>query len=171
MLKRIVCILFTGLVIAVPPASASAGDESKLSEGQKGKRAGYAPIKASPKHPIPSDETMRCPEWHPLFRKYGLPVQVFSYIAWRESRCRPDAVNATWDKQGRMTYHLNRNKSWDSGLVQVNSSWVRSVRAVCGVDTGDMRRDLRVLLDPECNVKFARWIMDNTKGGLGNWSL
>jgi hypothetical protein len=28
-----------------------------------------------------------------------------------------------------------------------------------------------VLLDPECNVRFARWIMDNTKGGLGNWSL
>jgi hypothetical protein len=171
MLKRIVCILFTGLVIAVPPASASAGDESKLSEGQKGKRAGFAPIKATPKRPIPSDETMRCPEWHPLFRKYGLPVQVFSYIAWRESRCRPDAVNATWDKHGRMTYHLNRNKSWDSGLVQVNSSWVRSVRAVCGVNTGDTRRDLRVLLDPECNVRFARWIMDNTKGGLGNWGL
>jgi hypothetical protein len=34
-----------------------------------------------------------------------------------------------------------------------------------------MRKDLEALLDPDCNVKFARWIMDNTKGGLGNWSL
>jgi hypothetical protein len=169
MLKRIVCVLFTGLVVAVPPAAAST-DENKMSEGKKGSQM-FSPIRATPKRAIPDDPEMRCPQWHPLFRKYGLPVQVFSYIAWRESRCRAHAVNATWNKHGVMTYHLNRNKSWDSGLLQANSSWVNSVRAVCKVNSGDMRRDLEVLLDPECNVRFARWIMDNTKGGLGNWSL
>jgi hypothetical protein len=171
MLKYVVCALFTGVVVAVPPAAASTQDEGKMGEGTKGRAAVVVPIRATPRKPIPADPEMRCPEWHPLFRKYGLPVQVFSYIAWRESRCRPNAINATWNKHGVMTYHLNNNKSWDSGLLQVNSSWVNSVRAVCGRKTGDMRQDLEVLLDPDCNVKFARWIMDNTKGGLGNWSL
>lgn len=121
---------------------------------------------------VPSDQTMRCPRWEPLFKKYGLPVDTFSYIAWRESRCNPNAINARWDKNGNMTYHLNKNKSWDSGLLQVNSSWVRSVRDVCGIqEASSMRKDLEVLFDPECNVKFARWIMNNTSGGLSNWGM
>lgn len=120
---------------------------------------------------VPSDKSKRCPEFEALFAKYQLPVEIFSYIAWRESNCTPNAVNARWDAQGNMIWHLNRNKSWDSGLLQVNSSWIRSVREVCGVNTGNKRKDLEVLYDPECNVKFAKWLMDNTKGGLANWSL
>lgn len=121
---------------------------------------------------VPSDPEKRCPEFEPLFRQYGLtPVDTWSYIAWRESRCRIKAINATWDSRGKMTYHLNKNKSWDSGLLQINSSWVNSVRRVCGVNSGDMRRDLEALLDVHCNLKFAKWIMDNSSGGLSNWSM
>lgn len=121
---------------------------------------------------IPQDQAKRCPRWEPLFAEYGLPVETFSYIAWRESGCNPNAINAKWDKNGNMTYHLNKNKTWDSGLLQINSSWIRSVRAVCGIEEPtSMRQDLEVLFDPVCNVKFARWIMDNTSGGLANWNL
>ena len=120
---------------------------------------------------VPLDKSKRCPTYEALFAKYELPVEIFSYIAWRESWCRPRAINATWDAKGNMKYHLNSNKSWDSGLLQINSSWIRSVRKVCNVSVGNTRKDLEVLFNPECNVKFARWIMDNTTGGLSNWSM
>lgn len=120
---------------------------------------------------VPSDQSKRCPKYETLFAQYELPVQIFSYIAWRESGCNPKAINAKWDANGNMTYHLNRNKTWDTGLLQVNSSWIRSVRAVCGVNTDNPRADLRALTDPDCNVRFAKWIMDNTTGGLANWNM
>jgi hypothetical protein len=121
---------------------------------------------------LPSSPEQRCPMWEPMFADMGLePVEVFSYIAYRESRCNAKAINARWDSAGNMIYHLNRDKSWDSGLLQINSSWVNSVRKVCGVDSGDKRKDLAVLLDPVCNVKFAKFIMDNSSGKLGNWRV
>jgi hypothetical protein len=84
-----------------------------------------------PKYNISYDPKNRCPMWEPLFAEYGLPVDVFSYIAWRESRCNPNAQNATW-KNGKMTYALNKNGSYDTGLLQVNSSWYTAVTGVCG---------------------------------------
>ena len=120
---------------------------------------------------VPLDKTKRCPQYEALFAKYKLPVEIFSYIAWRESNCNPNAINATWDANGRMTYHLNKNRSWDTGLLQINSSWLSAVRKVCEVNTGDKRKDLEVLFDPECNVKFAKFLMDNTSGGLSNWDI
>ena len=155
MLKRIVCVLFTGLVVAVPPAAASAQDESKLSEGKKGTPAALAPLKLRPSKPIPSDTTKRCPQWEPLFKQYGLPAKTFSYIAWRESRCNPRAHNKT----------LNRNGSQDLGLVQINNSWKTVTSNVCGTPYGKME----VLFDVHCNLSVARYLLAN--GGLGHWSL
>lgn len=120
---------------------------------------------------FPDDPTMRCPKWEAKFKEYGLPVEVFSYIAWRESKCNPKAINARWNSKGVMTYALNNNGTWDSGLVQINSSWIRIVREVCNVDTGSMRQDLEALLKVDCNLKMAKWIMDNTSGKLRNWSI
>lgn len=120
---------------------------------------------------IPSDPEMRCPRWEAKFREFGLPVEVFSYIAWRESRCNPKAINARWNSKGEMTYHLNGDGTWDSGLVQINSSWIRTVRDVCDVDSGSMRQDLAELLNVNCNLKMAKWIMDNTSGKLRNWRV
>ena len=120
---------------------------------------------------FPNDPKMRCPKWEAKFKQYGLPVEVFSYIAWRESKCNPKAINARWNSKGVMTYALNDNGTWDSGLVQINSSWVRTVREVCNVDTGSMRKDLEALLDVDCNLQMAKWIMDNTSGRLRNWSI
>ena len=120
---------------------------------------------------FPSDKTLRCPKWEAKFKEYGLPVEVFSYIAYRESRCNPKSVNARWNSKGQLTYTLNNNGTWDSGLVQINSSWVSTVREVCKVDTGSFRRDLEALLKVDCNLKVAKWIMENSSGKLRNWSI
>jgi hypothetical protein len=98
-------------------------------------------------------------------------VEVFSYIAYRESKCNPKAVNARWNSKGQLTYTLNNNGTWDSGLVQINSSWVRTVREVCNVDEGSFRKDLEALLKVDCNLKVAKWIMENSSGKLRNWSI
>ena len=101
---------------------------------------------------IPKDKTKRCPQWEAKFREYGLPVVAFSYISWRESRCNELAHNRT----------LNRDKSHDLGLVQVNSSWRTVTRNICGTDiTG--------LFNVDCNLSVAKYLYDN--GGLGHWRL
>lgn len=39
----------------------------------------------------------RCPQYHALFARHGLPVDTFSYLAWRESRCIPGLISTTND--------------------------------------------------------------------------
>ena len=119
---------------------------------------------------VPSDETMRCPQWEEMFAFYGLyPIKTWSYIAWRESRCRPNAQNATWDKDGNPTYMLNKNGSYDTGLLQINSSWYSRVIEVCG--EWAVKNKMAGLKDLDCNLKMARFIMNNSSGGLSNWSM
>lgn len=120
---------------------------------------------------FPSNETLRCPRWEAKFKEHGLPVEVFSYIAYRESKCNPKAVNARWNSRGQLKYTLNNNGTWDSGLVQINSSWVRTVREVCNTNSGSFRRDLEALYKVDCNLKVAKWIMENSSGKLRNWSI
>lgn len=101
---------------------------------------------------VPKDPTQRCPQWEPKFAEYGLPVKAFSYISWRESRCSVSAWNRT----------LNKNKTHDLGLLQVNSSWRTVTRNICGTDiTG--------LFNVDCNLSVAKYLYDN--GGLRHWSL
>ena len=114
---------------------------------------------------ISDDPTHRCPQFEPLFQQYGLePVEVFSYIAYRESRCNPKAVNAKFDSKGNVIWTLNKNGSIDRGLVQINSCWKTVTQNVCG--TG-----LEGLFDVHCNLKVAKHIMDNSSGGLANWNV
>lgn len=95
----------------------------------------------------------KCPSYEQLFREYGLePVRVFSYIAWRESRCTPTAMNTT----------LNRDGSFDSGLLQINSTWKTVTRNICG-------GGLDLLLDLDCNLRVGKYLLDN--GGLGHWGI
>ncbi len=139
-------------------------------------------VKQSPKYPavkndhpgkrkeVPQDPEKRCPKWEAAFADYGLfPIETWSYIAWRESRCRIKAQNAEWDSNGNMTYHLNADKSYDTGLLQVNSSWRSRVAEVCGEWAIENRMQGLKTLD--CNLKFARWLMENSKGGLSNWGM
>ncbi len=101
---------------------------------------------------VPKDKSKRCPQWEPKFAQHGLPIQAFSYIAWRESRCRIKAHNTT----------LNRNGSQDLGLVQINSSWKTVTRNICGTD-------INGLFNVDCNLSVAKYLYDN--GGLRHWSL
>jgi len=109
-------------------------------------------IPVSVEKKIPNDLTKRCPEWEDKLREYRLPVKLFSYIMWRESRCIPDAHNKT----------LNRDKSQDRGLLQINSTWKTVTKNICGTD-------LDGLFDPTCNLKVAKYLYDN--GGAGHWSM
>jgi hypothetical protein len=119
---------------------------------------------------VPADQSKRCPKLEPVFMAYGLyPVKTWSYIAWRESGCNAKAQNAKWDANGNMTYALNKNRSYDTGLLQINSSW-RSVTAkVCGEQAVDNR--MQGLKKLDCNLRVARYIMDNSQGGLSNWNM
>ena len=116
---------------------------------------------------VPADPAKRCRKLEPLLAQYGLhPVDVFSYIAWRESGCRPEAVNAKWDKAGNVTWTLNKNGSIDRGLLQINSSWVTVVSQICKSPRGDME----VLFDLDCNLRVARYLLGDGSG-LSNWGF
>jgi len=112
---------------------------------------------------LPQGAQFYCPKYEKLFKKYALPWKVFSYIAWRESRCNPGAVNAKWSN-GKIVWTLNSNGTYDSGLLQINSSWFRTLREQLGHQPGD-------LFDPKVNAMFASWILHFTSGRLSNWSL
>jgi hypothetical protein len=109
-------------------------------------------IPVSVEKKIPDDLSKRCPEWEDKLKEHGLPVKLFSYIMWRESRCIPEAHNKT----------LNRDKSQDRGLLQINSTWKTVTKNICGTD-------LDGLFDPTCNLKVAKYLYDN--GGAGHWSM
>ncbi|NBO53556.1 MAG: hypothetical protein EBU84_02955 [Actinobacteria bacterium] len=103
----------------------------------------------------------RCPKFEPLFQQYGLePVETFSYIAYRESRCRIKAVNARWDKDGNIVWTLNKDGSYDIGLLQINSTWKTVTRNICG-------GSIEMLYELDCNLRVAKYLLDN--GGLGHW--
>ena len=106
---------------------------------------------------IPSDETKRCPQYEDDFAQHGLPVEIFSYIGWRESRCTPTAQNLT----------RNSNGSSDHGLVQINSSW----KTVTSEECNSKRGDLTVLLNVDCNLKVAKRLLETSSNPLGNWNL
>jgi len=114
--------------------------------------------------PIGSAEAQSksCPKWEPAIKAAGLPVKEFSYIAWRESRCRIKAINAIWNEKGEMIYHLNKNKSYDSGLLQINSGHREMVRRVCG-------GNLSLLLTLDCNLAAAKHLYD--AHGLSPWTF
>lgn len=107
--------------------------------------------------------TWRCPQYEQLFAQYGLePVEVFSYIAYRESRCRKKAVNAKFDDDGNIVWTLNKNGSYDSGLLQINSTWKTVTKQICG-------GGIELLTNLDCNLKVAKYLLDN--GGLSHWSI
>lgn len=113
---------------------------------------------------IPKDKNKRCPKFEKIFEDHGLPVEIFSYIAWRESRCNPKAINAKF-KNGKIIWTLNKNGTYDSGLVQINSSWRTLTLQIC------KSRDLQILFDVNCNLKVAKFLLEQTTSGLNNWGF
>lgn len=101
-----------------------------------------------------AQEVKKCPQWENQLKAQGLfPVAKFSYIMWRESRCQEKIVSKR-----------NSNGSKDYGLLQINSSWKTITHKICGGTWGNMK----VLLDSKCNMRVAKYLLDN--GGLNHWS-
>lgn len=125
---------------------------------------------------VPKNQKYRCPKWEPLLREYKLPVELYSYLIWRESRCQTKAIGwnyksnqGPWDCKHAPASIYRKCKavdSYDSGLLQINSSWTTLVADICKGRWGDMK----VLLEPRCNVKVASVLYAEAKG-LGNWGL
>jgi hypothetical protein len=103
----------------------------------------------------------RCKKFERKMSDYGLPVKWFTYIAYRESRCRVGAVNAKW-RNGKIVWTLNSNGTFDSGLFQINSGWRTLTKNTCG---GGLDR----LLSVDCNLKMAKVLYED--GGLHHWGF
>ena len=123
---------------------------------------GMRPADAAPIKGLP------CPEWHDAMRKAGLPVRVFSWIMARESSCVPAAVG--WNYRSG-TSHKNCKlspaktyrkcaavRSYDVGLLQVNSQHRSLVKSVC------KSSDVLILQKPSCNLAVAAVLWDNGDG-------
>lgn len=122
----------------------------------------------TPKKPLP------CPQWHDALRKHGLPVEIFAPIMWRESRCQPKAVGWNYHKNkshrdckkshARTYRKCKAVKSYDIGLLQINSSWKSLTAKTCNYRYGKML----ILQRPSCNLKVAAILYDNGRG-VSNW--
>jgi hypothetical protein len=128
------------------------------------------------KKQIPKGEEYRCPQYNHLIKEEGLPVQIFSYIMWRESRCQPKVIG--WNYKSGKSHRdcklaptniykkCGAVRSYDSGLLQINSSWTTVTQNICGERWGDMT----VLLKVKCNIKVAKFIFYHG-GGFSNWGF
>jgi hypothetical protein len=124
------------------------------------------PVEAASKYP--------CPKYHKLLRKHGLPVRIFAPIMARESRCVTRAIGWNYHKgkshldcklsHARTYRHCKAVKSYDIGLLQINSQHKTLTAQVCKTKLGRMF----VLQDPECNLKVAAKLYNKGKG-LSNW--
>ena len=114
-----------------------------------------------------------CPQYHAALRKAGLPIEPFSKIMYRESRCVPGAIG--WNYQPGTSYkdckrqvatlykRCRAVRTYDSGLLQINSTWVSVTAQVCKSPYGNMT----VLLQPKCNLAVAAHLYKTS--GIGNW--
>ena len=149
-------ITFGSMVKAAEaPANPANPSVSPLSEPYRAsEKVLVLPVEVVPEG-VPADQSKRCPQWEDEIAEFGLPVQTFSYIAWRESRCNRLSWNRT----------LNKNGSQDRGILQINSTWV----SVTAKECASQRGDLSVLFNVRCNLAVARYLYRN--GGLRHWNL
>ena len=114
-----------------------------------------------------------CPQWDAKLKHYGLPVKEFSRIMYRESRCQEKVIGWNYHKgtsykdckmSPASTYKKCKAvRSYDSGLLQVNSSWASVTKKVCH----QRRVNMSALLNANCNLAVAKYLYDN--GGMHHW--
>ena len=95
-----------------------------------------------------------CPQYEPMFKKFGLPVAEFSRISFRESRCNPRSVSPIRKSTGKP----------DVGLVQISASWATVTRTICHVSYSQV---VPALTKVNCNLAVASYLFKN--GGLNHW--
>lgn len=119
-----------------------------------------------------AQSVLPCKQYHAALRKHGLPVKVFAPIMWRESRCIPRAIGWNYKKgtdedncklaPARQYRRCKAIRSFDLGLLQINSSWVTVTKTICKTD------DIFKLLQTDCNLKVAAHLYADGKG-ITNW--
>lgn len=182
MRRRLVTAILAGALClgAGTPVSGLYGGLGRGSEAPDGSDDSHGrrdtPVRGQVRR-ISSNPAHRCPQFEPMFRAYGLPVQAFSFLAWRESKCVLKAVGWNYHTgknhedcpSGRYEKHRKCEavKSHDLGILQINSSWVSVTRRLCG---GNKERfDIAVLFDLGCNLRVSKYLYDN--GGLAHWAI
>lgn len=164
--KHLVAIAISLLTLAPSVAQAEAPTSALT-------RNGGVVAKTEVANGVGSTNSLPCKKWHDSLRRHGLPVKLFAPIMWRESKCVAKAVG--WNYKPGMSHrdcklspaHIYRKcgavKSYDVGLLQINSSWKTVTAKVCKTKFGKML----VLQDPECNLKVAKYLYEN--GGMSHW--
>lgn len=71
--------------------------------------------------------------------KYQIPIKLLKAVAMTESKLDPTAIN------------INKNRSYDIGLMQINSSWLPKLNRV-GITQAD-------LMDGCKNIQVGAWIL------------
>jgi len=114
-----------------------------------------------------------CAKWHKELRKHKLPVKVFGPIMMRESKCIKNAIGWNYHKgkshrdcklsHARTYRNCKAVRSYDVGLLQINSSWKSVTAKICKTKYGEML----ALQDATCNLKVAAYLYKN--GGLQHW--
>jgi len=86
--------------------------------------------------------------WEQAAHRYGVNTYLLYAIAKTESNLNPNAINR------------NANGSYDIGLMQINSSWLPTLRRY-GVTEKD-------LYDPCISIQVGAWILGNNMQRMGN---
>ena len=106
-----------------------------------------------------------CPQWQKLALSVGWHTQDLSTLdrlMHRESRCRPGALNST----------LNRDGSWDYGLMQINNkTWcLPSKYAFKGyLQAQKILKDCNELLIPAVNLVAALAVYEAAGNSFSPW--
>jgi len=87
--------------------------------------------------------------WEQAARKYGVDVHLLYAIAKTESSLKPTAVNRN-----------NANGSYDVGLMQINSSWLPTLKRF-GIEEKD-------LYEPCVSIDVGAWILAHNIRSYGN---
>lgn len=96
---------------------------------------------------LPIDTQYYCPQYEPLFEKYGLPVKLFSHIAWKVSQCNPNYSDPV---SGRI------------GLLGIFPQFQNQIYSDTGISS-------ELLTNPEYNAAAASWIVTNTELRMNHW--
>lgn len=110
-------------------------------------------------------DTTKCPQWKETAVKVGWKkrdIKTLDRLMHRESRCRPQAVNKT----------LNRDGSWDYGLLQINDkTWCIPSRysAKGYLQSLKIITSCKDLLDPTTNLLAALAVYKAAGNSFSPW--